>query len=159
MTFDYKSYLKNNPLLEEVNEDRYYKNGYTPEQVASIESYLGNLNLTKLKINGSYYWVKEVGDEYPIVQFRDGTVYMDDDIMEDIMNQTTPEFGSPETSGDKGYNPPTVAFGNAALEWVVKQLGGSDEYLNKRLTGTVIFRSFEKGKEYSKYNLVPKTQS
>ena len=143
------------------NHERYKKNGYTLKQVESIDKYLEKLNLITLKgpkseFSGpATYWVKKVGDEYPIVQFDDGTVYVDNNTMLEIMRITKPSFGSQETSGDKGYNPQEVAFGNAVLEWVVKQLKLSDSYLDRRLTGTVIFRPFEPGKAYAKNNIVP----
>lgn len=143
------------------NHERYKKHGYTLKQVESIDKYLEKLNLIALKgpkyeFSGpATYWVKKVGDEYPIVQFDDGTVYVDNNTMLEIMRITKPSFGSQETSGDKGYNPREVAFGNAVLEWVVKQLNLSDGYLDRRLTGTVIFRPFEPGKAYAKNNIVP----
>lgn len=152
--------MKLKDLLKEVTGDRYFLHGYTPEQVASIADYFKRLNLIKLgkrDMNGPrVYWVKNINDKLPVVMYDDNKlVHVDDNVVKDIISKTKPAFGSPETSGGKGYNPPYVAFGNAVMEWVAQQLNFSDAYLDRRLTGTNPLSPFDPKAAHARSREIP----
>ncbi len=154
--------MKLKDLLKEITAtDRYSKHGYTPDQVIGISDYFKRLNLIKLvrtSVNGrsEFYWVKSVNDKLPVVYYDENKlVHVDDNVVKDIIRKIKPAFGSPETSGERKYNPPYVAFGNAVMEWVAQQLKISDAELDKRLSGTNPLSPFNPNALHSRSRTVP----